>query len=599
MHMCVCSLWQLSSWLTNTVVPISTGAFSFSLQGPLLRGALCSMQWIARGNLKQQLLKLQCAILSITYHAHLVPEPSITPQLSDLPDNILQRWRLFTCAVSLVTGGGGAMLFHLAPIARHVSQLWSRLIPLSLGSQGMAIFGVQLVVSVIVASFLNKLTPYYSFGRWLSTTKLRRHLPPSDASLRPHVAAAAPTNRSGKRLSNASRRNAKEQLVLDPEVTVPRSVNLEVEAVPLSVDDVEQLYYYSDLEWLLDLSCAVLAVRAASCAYFHWYHPPALGSEYDQSVLWVLVLLGYTLKSLFVLTSVYFTRELASERSIWIVFTALFFVTAMSVLLVDEGLLDFGLEGSYVRIADSLQAMVNSESPVGGGGGEDSTKLLPKWAYKFFLALLASVVGSILIFPGFRVSEMHFDALTHSKSHLLKTLLHFSYVSPALCLVLWIRPFASGLMAHSTAYFHLYRIAVLVSMCLLRVCLYKVYMQSYLDLGKRRIQHLKLEHGRISISQLRLRASGIYKFYAGAAIQYLAPVLILFCLTLLLGVTQSVTSLPPEEVGGEGPSLSLPPFPLLNLGLYHGYISFLCWWVCLVYFVTSGLGSAIHSYMYK
>ena len=59
----------------------------------------------------------------------------------------------------------------------------------------MAVLGAQLVFSLIILSFLQKLSPYFSFGRWLLCGRLVRFLHPSDEDLR--RAAGVPHN-SGK-----------------------------------------------------------------------------------------------------------------------------------------------------------------------------------------------------------------------------------------------------------------------------------------------------------------------------------------------------------------------------------------------------------------
>ena len=51
----------------------------------------------------------------------------------------------------------------------------------------MAIFSVQVVISMIVSSFLHKISPYFSVGRELIIYRLRRYQTPSDTLLCPHV----------------------------------------------------------------------------------------------------------------------------------------------------------------------------------------------------------------------------------------------------------------------------------------------------------------------------------------------------------------------------------------------------------------------------
>ena len=49
----------------------------------------------------------------------------------------------------------------------------------------MGILGVQAVVSLITLSFLQKICPIYSFGRWLLTKQhIVRYLYPTDTELK-------------------------------------------------------------------------------------------------------------------------------------------------------------------------------------------------------------------------------------------------------------------------------------------------------------------------------------------------------------------------------------------------------------------------------
>ena len=129
----------------------------------------------------------------------------------------------------------------------------------------MGVFGVQLVVTMIVASFLHKLSPYYSFGRWLVTAGLYRFLPPSDDVLRPHVAAAASTNRSKKKLAN-SRAATKEYTYLDHSLAIPKSANIKLDSIPVKGVDLILVRYSEEFQWMMDFTCGTIAVFLTTCA---------------------------------------------------------------------------------------------------------------------------------------------------------------------------------------------------------------------------------------------------------------------------------------------------------------------------------------------
>lgn len=48
----------------------------------------------------------------------------------------------------------------------------------------MALLGIQFVITLVVALFLQKLSPYYSFARWIMCSRLYRYLYPTNEKLR-------------------------------------------------------------------------------------------------------------------------------------------------------------------------------------------------------------------------------------------------------------------------------------------------------------------------------------------------------------------------------------------------------------------------------
>ena len=234
----------------------------------------------------------------------------------------------------------------------------------------MAIFGVQVVISMIVArSFLHKIFPYYSFGRWLITSGLKQYQSPTVSLLRPHVSVPPSNNRGGG--SNGGRKRAANQRTptseataadillnlkqfssnrLDPSLAIPKSANIKLQDVPVHGRDSMPLLRFSEqLEWMINFTLTAVIVYAITLAYYYIV-PSAVLTEYNLSTIWLLLVSCYLIKVLVSLTKVYYSEELASQRSVGIVFTMFFFVCALGILLIDEGVLDFGLERSHKSI---------------------------------------------------------------------------------------------------------------------------------------------------------------------------------------------------------------------------------------------------------
>ena len=134
--------------------------------------------------------------------------------------------------------------------------------------------------------------------------------------------------------------------------------------------------------------------------------------------------------------------------------------------------------------------------------------------------------------------------------------------------------------------------------CRLRAALFKLHLQNYLELASLRVEDLRKETGRISILQLRKKVSTIFSFYGGVAVQYMAPVVVLLCLSVLMHVSLPYQreSLTPEQLEVE-PSSNVFRSSGFGLSMFHGCLSFLCWWGCFTVFVASGFGSALRAYI--
>lgn len=478
----------------------------------------------------------------------------------------------------------------------------------------MAVFGVQLVISMVVASVLHKIAPYYSLGRWFVTSGLLRYLPPSDKLLRPHLSTPTPANKLSKKKAMGQRdkilsspNSTTEQLIaaitydpslLDQTLAVPKSANLKLATSPLKWTDVEGLHFAGELEFMVNLTFAAMAVFGLTSLYF-LVDPGAMATEYNLSVIWLVVVIGYTLKVLLSLTSIYLSEELAHQRSLVIVFTTLFFVCALGVLLVDESFLNFGLERSHQNISKSVSVLLEAFLKEGMGDIE----LLPMWCFKIFLALLCSVLSMVLTFPGFRFADTHFNIVYHTKPSLFKTLIHANYIAPMCCLSLWIRPLTQDMIAEKSSVsllgvldisYDVFRVWTLLGVCALRVALFRTYLQSYLDTARWRVENLRQEQGRITILQLRKKVSNIFMFYAALGVQYIAPYLILLCLTLLIHTSAPQSHEAPPHVENK---VNIFRASGLGINMFQGCLAFICWWVCFTNTVTSGFGVILKEFI--
>ena len=281
--------------------------------------------------------------------------------------------------------------------------------------------------------------------------------------------------------------------------------------------------------------------------------------------------------------------------------TTLFSVFALGILLVDDDILHFRLRESHTNISRCVGKLLRPYI-----SDIDSFVLLPVWAFKMVLAVVASLLSAMLVFPSFRYSELQFNVTTVTRSVVTRAVVRLCYLMPLFCLGLWIKPFAKDLFSEMDVitilgrevYHETFRHWSILFYCGLRAALFKLHLQNYLELASLRVEDLRKETGRISILQLRKKVSTIFSFYGGVAVQYMAPVVVLLCLSVLMHVSSPYQreSLTPEQLEVE-PSSNVFRSSGFGLSMFHGCLSFLCWWGCFTVFVASGFGSALRAYL--
>lgn len=493
----------------------------------------------------------------------------------------------------------------------------------------MALMGIQLVVSLLAASIMQRMAPHCSFARWLLCNgSLFRFKHPSEGEL----CALA-----GKQMPKQSRRDRRQNGESKP-LTVPKDIDLHLEKAPVNTMDALVLRFFLEYQWLVDFAVYATVVFLFTECY---YSVVDARKEVNIGAIWCVLTVLFSLKTLHTLMSHYFRSEEGGERSVCLAFGFLCLLVAMLVLVVREDYLEFGLESGFSSLFDNLEIFAKQQ------GYADWSIPVTKLTLKLGLAAFCAYIGALLAFPGLRLAQTHLDAVQmNSDRPLIQILLHMSFLSPVLVLVLWVKPIARDFLANaptgktsitivSSAAFDSMRLWIIVVSCVLRLGLTRYHMQAYLNLAQKWVEQMKKEAGRIAAIDIQRKVTRIFCYLTVITLQYLLPILLVLFSTLALKTLGDFSWGPgAEETPGVTPALVMPTAaPVLPGGLdedeegmedmeediqatvarlseaftalrsvltplfFRGFFAFLTWWVAACQVISSLFGIYFHQYL--
>ncbi|XP_045250734.1 transmembrane protein 161B isoform X3 [Macaca fascicularis] len=437
----------------------------------------------------------------------------------------------------------------------------------------MGVIGIQLVVTMVMASVMQKIIPHYSLARWLLCNgSLRWYQHPTEEELR--ILA-------GKQQKGKSKKDRKYNGHIESKpLTIPKDIDLHLETKSVTEVDTLALHYFPEYQWLVDFTVAATVVYLVTEVYYNFMKPT---QEMNISLVWCLLVLSFAIKVLFSLTTHYFKVEDGGERSVCVTFGFFFFVKAMAVLIVTENYLEFGLETGFTNFSDSAMQFLEKQ-------GLES-----------------------------------------------QTLLHINFLAPLFMVLLWVKPITKDYIMNpplgkesiplmTEATFDTLRLWLIILLCALRLAMMRSHLQAYLNLAQKCVDQMKKEAGRISTVELQKMVARVFYYLCVIALQYVAPLVMLLHTTLLLKTLgnhswgiypESISTLPADNsllsnsVYSELPSaegkmkvtvtqITVALSSLKNIFtplLFRGLLSFLTWWIAACLFSTSLFGLFYHQYL--
>ncbi|XP_056639805.1 transmembrane protein 161B [Diorhabda sublineata] len=489
-----------------------------------------------------------------------------------------------------------------------------------------ALLGAQLVITLVAISVIQKVGPYFSFARWLlCSTGLVRYLYPTDSELK--ELANIPKEKSKNRKNAKIQTNGK---TTTDTFHIPRSLDIKLDSVKITNLDVIHIRYYTEYQWLVDFSVYTFGVYVTTELYQFWF---PLKNEMNLSMVWCFLVILFAVKLLFSLTIQYFKgTESVGERSTCIVMGFVYLLISMMVLIVDENMLEIGLEDAYVSFNKSASTFLHKQ-------GLATTGPASKIVLKFIMAVWCGILGALFTFPGFRMAKMHWVLLKYFQDNKFKQLfLNVTFALPFILVIFWIKPVSrdyltvrifsgrSEPLMTEDSFESLRLIAIVVTMCL-KLTLMPWYLQAYLDMAHHRLERQKKEAGRITNKELQKQIAAVFYYLCIVTVQYVAPIVLCVFFTFMyktLGEyqwtghylkyqTSPNDTLPSNstpagyfqtEENGKSILESAAEFHLTIESLkevfpyivFRGLFGFATWWCCFLYFATTSFGLIYQSY---
>eukprot|EP00092_Neocalanus_flemingeri_P020550 GFUD01022263.1.p1 GENE.GFUD01022263.1~~GFUD01022263.1.p1 ORF type:complete len:522 (+),score=162.60 GFUD01022263.1:223-1788(+) len=517
----------------------------------------------------------------------------------------------------------------------------------------MAVLGIQFVITMMMATVLSRVGPHLSLARWLLCSKfagLVRYLHPSDDELRVFAPVPKLDKKDKKKQRNQEKNGSNGANPSSATFNVPRNIEVQLETAAVDLGDLVQLRYYTEYQWLVDFSCYSMITYMLSEVYIYML-PDKATSEVNLSLVWVVLVIGFTYKLLLSLNGLYFEGEEAGgERSLVLVMGGAYLLFAMLVLLVDESTLETGLDEAYKSFNNSAAAFLENNA------GLDSSGPASKLVLMFFIALWCGLIGALFTFPGLRVARMHWDVLRYSGDNARSTVLyHIGFIAPLILTTLWVKPLTRDPLTvrlykgmseplMTGAQFETVRLYLLALTVFFKLIIMPRYLQAYLNLAYDKIQELRQEAGKISNVDYQRRVIRVFYYLCVVTLQYTAPMILILYLSFLyktlgggswaavggeavlvaeegtcgleecgevdefkeidvpvqggdIGIGDIINQEETVEAITEQFSLAWATLKnVFTVEVFRGLLGFSTWWCCFVWFSSAAIGIGYQSY---
>ena len=352
----------------------------------------------------------------------------------------------------------------------------------------MALFGYQLLTTIIVGTFLLKLSPIISLADYICS-KLNFYFL---------------------------------AIKKDQDIKKCRKTDLFLQELLLEKTDLEAIKYYDQFRQLVDYACASIAVFVCNSLYWVFY-PLSAEKEFNFVLCWIGIVIILWSALSFRVTKLYFSRaSFQSEGRLCIVSSVACVVITSFLLYLGEGYFHHSLTRTQV----SMQH------------GYLSPALVSVLVYGV-LIVSSAVIGGVLTFPGFRLAQEHRQIL-HQKDLPLRTkfLCYVHFYLPHAIAVSCFKPgvhyVAYDLFELTTPEQDLPQLTCVLTALYIALCTFMAssLLQAYLNKGSV-LFHDHLHTKNDSKEDLSNMVTAIPQYFGVVLSQLALPVVLILCLAVL------------------------------------------------------------------
>jgi len=377
----------------------------------------------------------------------------------------------------------------------------------------MFVFYFQLTVTFLLIFLYLRLKEHFSLShKWL--TGLEFCIPPGEKELNKLDSNTSVLKRRKSRTTNEGK----------------------MHRIELTIATIDDRSLFKHLFWE-DYDLLVLALLTVSMNFILSEFWSCFLKQESNSLVNLMLILGVFI-SLKALVSV-MTRvplQIVEWKLIFFI-TILSWIFCYLLLSLPDSILDFSadLKEGYYETVDRLNRLLAQY--------EQQHRInLSYGVFKLILCSFASFLSGIVILPGFRLARSYQEMKLYTCDRHDPMISSLSFVLPIFAVLLWINPIARDLIDFQSSndaelfdrFFELFRVSLVVLICMLRFYLFRPYVRSFLAsaIGWTELMlhdHQFKERGK----EIKSKMLYLYTFICIVSVQLIAPTLLLLCFVLL------------------------------------------------------------------